>query len=229
MSRPLRTASSRSAAGEGLARWRRSRRAKPRHWPLSAATCRRRSARASACCGQPSTAAQAPLRRHCSNAHSASRGEASTMRSCDRSTPAACQAGAYGRYGGATSTTRAPSWVQRARVGNSSDSSPTPSAGSNSSVSARRGQPPCGSSASSAACPVGSPSLAIAALRPACHSVRAASRVSRATTALMPSSAAPGRSTRLRWRNPGRGRPRSAGARGCAAAGGCARARAPAA
>ena len=35
--------------------------------PVSAATCRRRSARSSAFCGQPNTAAHAPLRRHCSN------------------------------------------------------------------------------------------------------------------------------------------------------------------
>ena len=92
-------------------------------------------------------------------------------------------------------------WVRRASVGNSSASSPTPSAGSNSSVSARRGQPFCGSSASSAAKPVGSPSAPILALRPARHSVCAASSVSSATTAPI-SPAAPVRSTRLRWRSP---------------------------
>ena len=49
----------RNAAGDGLSAWRASRKAKPRHWPVSAATCKRRSARSSALVGQPSTAPQA--------------------------------------------------------------------------------------------------------------------------------------------------------------------------
>ena len=79
--RHLRTCQARVRRARGARRpakdWRRclrSRNAKPRQSPLSAATCRRRSDCASACRGQPSTAAQAPLRRHCSNAHNASRG-----------------------------------------------------------------------------------------------------------------------------------------------------------
>src|SRR5690606_34559282 len=99
-----------------------------------------------------------------------------------RSTPAACQAGAYGMHGGATSTTVPPAAVSRARVGSSRDSSPTPSAGSSNSVSARRGQPPCGRVASSAGYPLGSPLAGRRAPRPACQSVREASRLSIAAT-----------------------------------------------
>ena len=53
---------SRSAAGDGFRACLASRKANPRHCPVSAATCSRRSARSSALAGQQSTAAQAEER-----------------------------------------------------------------------------------------------------------------------------------------------------------------------
>ena len=56
--------------------------------------------------------------------------------------PAAAKAGAYGRCGGASNTTRLPAHERAASAGSTSCSSPMPSRRVKSSVSAPAGQPP---------------------------------------------------------------------------------------
>ncbi len=103
---------------------------------------------------------RAPERMHCSAAHSASFG--SPRITCRRSsrTPAACQAGAYGRQGGSINTTCASSVLTWANSGHSSSSSPMPSQGTSTSLRPAAIQPCPGSTASSAARPVVMPSRA---------------------------------------------------------------------
>lgn len=163
--RPCGTAQSRKRSGAAEASLAalsgRSRKAKA---PLPpAATCRRRTARASALALQPSTTRGAALASACSMAHRASlaaRLPAAGVTTARRvkSIPAAAQAGAWGGCGGATSKLQPPSWEfpQTVRkAGNSSETSPRPTPSTSTSVSAPHGQPPPGNSASSAAKPDG--------------------------------------------------------------------------
>lgn len=130
--------------------------------PLPAtALCRRRTCRASACVAQHSTMPSAPLDKACSVVHSAScgrSGETSARRA--RPMPAAAQAGAWQACGGATSSIHLSSASMRVSAGSRNEHSPKPLPSARISVSAPRGQPPPGSSASRRAKPLGMPGRA---------------------------------------------------------------------
>ena len=127
----------------------------------SAASCRRRSSEYLMLPGHASSAPQAWERSACSVAHSVSRGlRVVTMMMCARSMPAAASAGAYGRCGGAIHTMVRFCADSAASAHPSMRSSPMPACAGMISVSAAVGQPPPGSSASSAAKPVGTLALA---------------------------------------------------------------------
>jgi len=147
----------RSAAGDASSILRMERNRIPSDSPASAASCKRRRALESACASQASTTLAVPARSACSTAQSPScalRG--CTMSTRARLTPARASAGAYGTCGGATNTSQRSSSVARASAGMSRESSPIPSRGITISVSAPRGNPPPGNSASSPGKPEGS-------------------------------------------------------------------------
>jgi len=122
----------------------------------SAAICKRRSSVYLTLPGHASTAPHALERSACSVAHSVSRAlRVVTMIRCARSMPAAASAGAYGRWGGAIQTHMRFCADNAASAQPSMRSSPMPSCCGKISVSAAVGQPPPGSSASSALKPVG--------------------------------------------------------------------------
>lgn len=165
-------------------------------WP-AAATCRRRTWRASMRAPQPSTQPKAPLASACSSAHSAPLCRAGVMTaSRARSTPNAASAGPLGRNGGATSSDQRPSARIRASVGIRRDNSPMPTsrlaveveeitesatASLRISHSAPRGQPPPGNSASSMAKPLASVGRAAEASWSA-HQTSARARISSSET-----------------------------------------------
>ena len=121
----------------------------------SAATCRRRRARASMLAsGQAKTPAKPPQVSNCST-HQPMRRLALMMTSRSSASPAAAQAGACGRQGGATSASQPPSADRRASAGKSRLISPTPLRSTRISVRLPRGQPPPGNSASSSGWPLG--------------------------------------------------------------------------
>ena len=124
--------------------------------PPAAATCRRLSCRASTDVAQHSTTPSAAFDNACSVAHKTSRGCADdTIASCARSTPAETHAGPCARCGGATSMPLLPSCCICSSAGSNNEHSPNPVPSSRISVSAPRGHPPPGNSASSAAKPLG--------------------------------------------------------------------------
>lgn len=121
----------------------------------SAATCRRRKARASMfASGQASTPAKPPLDSSCSTLQ-AMLLPVLTTTSRSSATPAAAQAGACGNHGGATSASQPPSADNLASAGSRRLISPTLPRSTRISVKFPRGQPPPGSSASSSAWPLG--------------------------------------------------------------------------
>lgn len=146
---------SRNGAGDGtpaaaLGRHRQAKLERP-----SAATCRRRKARASMLAsGQASTPAKPPLANSCSTLQPTLL-PAWTTTSRSSTTPAAAQAGACGIHGGATRTSQPPSSDKRASAGNSRLISPTLPRSTRISVRQPRGQPPPGNSASSSGWPLG--------------------------------------------------------------------------
>ena len=116
----------------------------------AAATCRRRTCPGSTRSAQHTTAPAAPLDSDCSAAHSRSRrdsGSTTTRRA--QPTPPETHAGACNPCGGAISTNQCPASRMAFSTGSSNEHSPTPTPSAKSSVSAPRGQPPPGSSASS--------------------------------------------------------------------------------
>ena len=145
----------RSGAGDGAfaAAVDRHKQAKTRC--PSAATCRRRKARASMPSpGQASTAAKPPLASSCS-VHQPTSRPARTMTRRSSATPAAAQAGACGNQGGATSASQPPADDKAAIAGSNKLISPTPLRSTRTSVRLPRGQPPPGNSASSSVWPLG--------------------------------------------------------------------------
>ena len=129
---------------------------------FSAASCRRRNSGYLMTADHASTAPHACERSACSVAHSVSRGECvRTMRMCFKSMPSAASAGAYGRYGGAIHASMRDCFDNAASAAPRMRNSPMPSCRGRISVSADCGQPPPGSSASSAAKPVDTPGLAV--------------------------------------------------------------------
>lgn len=139
-------------AGEGSCAVSRGRNSTTKARLASAATASRRNSSYRAWRNHPIRAWQGPARSTCSAAHKASRlpGARTTARWV-RSTPAAARAGAYGRCGGASHTTRFPAAESLASAGSTSCSSPIPSCRPRISVSAAVGQPPPGSCRSSSA------------------------------------------------------------------------------
>lgn len=141
----------RSGAGDGtpaatLGRHKQAKAERP-----SAATCRRRKARALIfASGQASTPAKPPLASSCSTLQ-ATLLPALTTTSRSSATPAAAQAGACGNHGGATSASQPPSADSRASAGSNRLISPTLLRSTRISVRFPRGQPPPGNSASSSA------------------------------------------------------------------------------
>ena len=148
----------RSAQGDDSARARAGRNRKATVSLPAAATSRRLTWRASMRGAQHSTLPRAPLARACSAAHKASfvrLGETTMSRA--RSIPDDVQAGACSACGGATSSDHF-SWPERrVSAGIMSEHSPMPTRSDRTSVSVPRGQPPPGSSASSAAKPLPTP------------------------------------------------------------------------
>ena len=144
----------RSGAGDGVAASAVDRHKTAKTDCPSAATCRRRNARASMpASGQASRPAKPPHLSNCST-HQAPclPGWITSRRS--GATPAAAQAGACGSQGGATKARRPPSPDSRASAGSSRLISPMPLRSTRISVRFPRGQPPPGSSASSSAWPL---------------------------------------------------------------------------
>ena len=147
--------STRNGAGEGLATVAVDRHKQAKTDRPSAATCKRRKARASSpASGQVRTPANPPLASNCSTDQAARR-PARTITSRSSATPAAAQAGACGSQGGATSASQPPAADNCARAGNNKAISPRPLRSTRNSVRFPRGQPPPGNSASSAAWPLG--------------------------------------------------------------------------
>ncbi len=145
----------RSGAGDGVCAVAVDRNKQAKTARPSAASCKRRKARASRlACGQARMPANPPLASNCST-HQAACRPARTMTSRSSASPAAAQAGACGKQGGATSASRPPSFDNRASAGSSRLISPRPLRSTRISVRFPRGQPPPGSSASSSAWPLG--------------------------------------------------------------------------
>ena len=143
--------STRSGAGEGLSAVAVDRHKQAKTERPSAATCKRRKARASSpASGQARTPANPPLASNCSTDQAACR-PARTTTSRSSATPAATQAGACGSQGGATSASQPPAADNCAKAGNNKAISPRPLRSTRISVRFPRGQPPPGNSASSAA------------------------------------------------------------------------------
>ena len=152
---PLGANAMRSGAGDGLWAAAVDRHKQAKTGRLSAATCRRRRARASrSTAGQARTPAKPPLVSSCST-HQAAWRPASTTTSRSSSTPAAAQAGACGRQGGVTSASQPPACDSRASAGSSRLISPRPPRSTSNSTRFPRGQPAPGNSASSSAWPLG--------------------------------------------------------------------------
>ena len=146
----------RRTAGEACA-WARASRSTNKSLLCSAAAlCRRRNCSGRAWGSQASTASMAAQRKACSLAHSASAGLALVAHSHSRrcaARPWACNAGANGRCGAATSATGPlPHCTSAGRSKRHSLCTP---GSCKSSVKAPRGQPPPGSWASSKVSPVG--------------------------------------------------------------------------
>lgn len=149
------SSSTRSGAGDGACAAAVDRHKQAKTRCPSAATCRRRKARASISSpGQASTAAKPPLASNCSTHQPTSR-PARTMTRRSRATPAAAQAGACGNQGGATRASQPPAPEMAARAGSNRFISPRPPRSTRISVRFPRGQPPPGNSASSSAWPLG--------------------------------------------------------------------------
>ena len=120
----------------------------------SAATCKRRKARASMfASGQASTPAKPPLASNCSTLQPTLLA-ALTTTSRSSATPAAAQAGACGNHGGATSASQPPLADRLASAGSSRLISPTLLRSTRISVRFPRGQPPPGNSSSSSGWPL---------------------------------------------------------------------------
>lgn len=135
------------------ARQGRKRKASPAR--SAAATCKRRTWRASMRADQHSTAPGAPLARACSAAHRVSLAvPGATTTSRARSIPEFAQLGACTTCGGATRTIHFPSACTVVNAGRSNEHSPCPAPSASTSVSAPRAQPPPGSSLSSGAKPL---------------------------------------------------------------------------
>jgi len=146
---------SRKGAGDGVEAWAVGRHRQVRVDRPSAATCRRRSARASRpLSGQSRRPAKPPLASSCSP-HQAACFPALTTTSRSRVKPAAAQAGAWSCHGGATRASQPPSADNRASAGSKRLISPRPLRSTKNSVRQPRGQPPPGNSASSSAWPLG--------------------------------------------------------------------------
>ncbi len=145
----------RKGAGDGV-----SAEATERHRPAntgrpSAATCKRRRDLASIPSpGQASTPAKPPQASNCSMLHATSR-PARTITRRSGATPAAAQAGACGKQGGATTANQPPSPDRRPNAGSNRLISPIPLRSTRNSLRQPRGQPPPGNSASSSAWPLG--------------------------------------------------------------------------
>ncbi len=145
----------RSGAGDGVAATASGRHKQARVGRPSAATCKRRNALASMpASGQSKTPAKPPQASNCSQ-HQAACRPAWITTSRSNAKPAAAQAGAYGRQGGATKASQPPSAESCARTGNNRPISPKPLRSTRISVRFPRGQPPPGNSASSSAYPLG--------------------------------------------------------------------------
>ena len=145
----------RKGAGDGAAAAAVDRQIPAKTGRPSAATCRRRKARASMLLsGQASTPAKPPLASNCSK-HHATCLPACTTTSRSSARPAAAQAGACGNQGGATRASQPPSADKRASAGSSRLISPMLARSTSSSVRLPRGQPPPGNSASSSGWPLG--------------------------------------------------------------------------
>ena len=146
---------SRNGAGEGCFAADSGRHKQANPGRASAATCNRRNARASMpASGQASTPAKPPLASNCSQHQAPCRPARITTRR-SRATPAAAQAGAWGKAGGVTKASQPPSAESRANAGSNKVSSPRPLRSTRISVRFPRGQPPPGNSASRAGCPLG--------------------------------------------------------------------------
>ena len=145
----------RSGADDGLPAVAVDRHKQAKTGRFSAATCKRRSARASrSAAGQARTPAKPPLASSCST-HQAAWRPASTTTRRSSATPAAAQAGACGRQGGVTSASQPPACDSRASAGSSRLISPRPPRSTSNSTRFPRGQPAPGNSASSSAWPLG--------------------------------------------------------------------------
>ena len=145
----------RSGAGDGVAATASGRHRQASVGRPSAATCKRRNALAlMPTSGQNSTPEKPPQASNCSQHQAACRPPwITTRRSSAR--PAAAQAGACSRHGGATRASQPPSAESCARTGNNRPISPKPLRSTRISVRFPRGQPPPGNSASSSAYPLG--------------------------------------------------------------------------
>lgn len=146
---PVAANSMRKGAGEGKRATEVGRHRQTNVGCPSAATCKRRKARASIpAAGQASTPAKPPLASSCSQHQAASLPAlTTTMRSSAR--PAAAQAGAYANQGGATSANQPPAADNWANAGSRKRTSPKPLRSTRISVRFPCGQPPPGNSASS--------------------------------------------------------------------------------
>lgn len=144
----------RKGAGDGAIAAEAARQSAAKTGRPSAATCRRRKPRASSPApGQASTPAKPPQASRASMHQGASL-PARTTTSRSGATPAACQAGACGNHGGATSASQPPLATSCASAGNSRLISPMPLRSTRNSVKFPHGQPPPGNSSSSAGCPL---------------------------------------------------------------------------
>ena len=161
LSAPPARSASRSGAAVGRCCAAHSRRTKAGPSCACAASCKRRSRSARKRAGsQASTPPTWPLFKACSKAQRLSepgmtRARVCTTSNCATSKPSCASAWADSLAGGSNSITSRPCCCMAVRQGPSRRISPTPGCGSNSSVNARRGQPPPGSCASSVAKPVG--------------------------------------------------------------------------
>jgi len=145
----------RSGAGDGVPAAMVDRHKQAKTGRPSAASCKRRKARALMfASGQANTPAKPPLASNCSTLQPTLL-PAWTTTSRSSATPAAAQAGACGNHGGATRASQPPSADNRASAGSSRLISPTLPRSTRISVKLPRGQPPPGNSASSSAWPLG--------------------------------------------------------------------------
>ena len=169
---------SRSAHGDDSARARAGRNRKATVSLPAAATSRRLTWRASRCVVQHSTLPRAPLAKACSATHLASLARlGETTMSRARSIPADAQAGACSACGGATSSDHFPSPARCASAGIISEHSPIPTRSDRISVSVPRGQPPPGSSSSSALKPLANAGM-VALARPLARHTSGRARMS---------------------------------------------------